>query len=82
MRVRVMRISKGDDTSPVGHDRISRSRCRVSRGRCGISCGRFARISKFRDVTLLLLLMNSTYFSEVSVPTPESDLVKLFPKIE
>jgi len=26
--------------------------------------------------------MNSTYFSEVSVPTPESDLVKLFPKIE
>jgi hypothetical protein len=26
--------------------------------------------------------MNSTYFSEVSVPTPESDLVKLFPRIE
>ncbi len=31
-----MRISKGDDTSPVGNDRIS--------------YGRFARISKFRDM--------------------------------
>jgi hypothetical protein len=47
MWVRWMRISKGDDTSPVGNDRISWRRCR---GRCGISCGRFARIFKFRDM--------------------------------
>ncbi len=43
MWVRGMRISKGDDTSPVGNDR-------VSRGRCSIFYGRFARISKFRDM--------------------------------
>ncbi len=36
MWVRGMCISKGDDTPPVGNDRIS--------------CGRFARISKFRDM--------------------------------
>jgi hypothetical protein len=47
---REMRISKGDDTSPVANDRISWRRCRVSRGRCGFSCGRFARISTFRDM--------------------------------
>jgi hypothetical protein len=31
-----MRMSKGDETSPVGNDRAS--------------CARFARISKFRDI--------------------------------
>jgi hypothetical protein len=36
MWVRGMRISKGDDTSPVRNDRVSR--------------GRFARISEFRDM--------------------------------
>ncbi len=50
MWVRGMRISIGDDTSPMRNNRISGKRCRVSRERCGISWGRFARISKFRDM--------------------------------
>jgi hypothetical protein len=47
MWVRRMRISKGDDTSPVGNDRIFWRRCR---GRCGMTFGRFTRVSKFQDM--------------------------------
>ncbi len=50
MWVRGMRISKGDDTSPIGNNNISGKRCRVSNEICGTSWGRFARISKFRDM--------------------------------
>jgi len=58
-----MRISKGDDTSPVGNNRISGKRYRVSRGRCGISWVRFARISKFRDMWRYSIFCNEMNYS-------------------